>query len=281
MELQICQSNKEFKYLYESYLNQHPQLSQLLSVNIEPATDEPLNPDHIRGAVLEEEEIKLVFLNAMPYNLQLYSEKLSKEAIIILVDYLAKAKIYINGVQGNKEHSDYFIEAYTKRMNCKFKLRLAMDIMRLDRLIIPRLIGNYLPATTDDLETLINIEINFYHEVIHTQVLPKDIAIKAKKQIENKQIYKLTNSSNQIVSIAMASRKLYHGRAISLVYTYPEYRNLGYSSSLMYHLCLQLFDEGNEYVTLFVDKSNPISNRVYEKIGFYISESNYDYVMEG
>lgn len=34
---------------------------------------------------------------------------------------------------------------------------------------------------------------------------------------------------------------------------------------------------GKSYVTLFVDKKNPISNRVYRKIGFDVLEDAGDY----
>lgn len=34
---------------------------------------------------------------------------------------------------------------------------------------------------------------------------------------------------------------------------------------------------GYSYATLYVDKTNPISNRVYRKVGFEIVEEAYDY----
>lgn len=41
--------------------------------------------------------------------------------------------------------------------------------------------------------------------------------------------------------------------------------------------CRDLLASGKAYVTLFVDKKNPISNRVYRKIGFDVLEDASDY----
>ncbi len=56
--------------------------------------------------------------------------------------------------------------------------------------------------------------------------------------------------------------------AVAAVYTPPEERGRGYATALVTALCRRVLAMGKAYVCLFVDDRNPISNHVYEKIGF-------------
>jgi GNAT superfamily N-acetyltransferase len=51
------------------------------------------------------------------------------------------------------------------------------------------------------------------------------------------------------------------------VYTPPERRGRGYAGRLVAELTRSLLDDGHR-VCLFTDQANPVSNRVYERIGF-------------
>lgn len=50
----------------------------------------------------------------------------------------------------------------------------------------------------------------------------------------------------------------------------------GYAKAMMYLITKELIKEV-KYLTLFVDKANPISNKVYKDVGFNILTNNYDY----
>ena len=43
---------------------------------------------------------------------------------------------------------------------------------------------------------------------------------------------------------------------------------IGYAFNLVYRISKEFLDSGLEYCVLFTDDSNPISNHVYEKIGY-------------
>ncbi len=77
--------------------------------------------------------------------------------------------------------------------------------------------------------------------------------------------------------MAAATRQLISGVCINYVYTPKQYRGKGYAAANMYYLSKEMLDKGNRFCTLFVDKKNPVSNRVYKKIGYEILEDQYDY----
>lgn len=59
-----------------------------------------------------------------------------------------------------------------------------------------------------------------------------------------------------------------HGVRVSAVYTPPELRGQGYASALVASLSQHLLDVGRAFVFLYTDLANPISNRIYQRIGY-------------
>ena len=58
------------------------------------------------------------------------------------------------------------------------------------------------------------------------------------------------------------------GKSIGNVFTPKEERGNGYAYNIVYRLSKEFLDSGLEYCVLFTDDSNPISNHVYEKMGY-------------
>lgn len=280
MELKIFQTNQAFLDHCKEFLNRYPERTQLFVINIGNDLSKQLLRNECRGAVFSQGEPILVFLNPPMHNLQLFSLEYHEEALDLLVEFLIEHMIEIKGVQGNKKNTDHFIKTYTFHTHLKFKLRLSMNIMRLDELKQVPLKGNYRMAELKDLTQLVPMEMAFYEEAVHESLKNCEIYEKLRNQLDKKQIVVLADDDDQILSIAMASRTMHKGRAVSLVYTLKKYRNMGYSQSLMYQLCESLFKQGYEFVSLFVDKTNPVSNRLYLKLGFQVSEDNYDYIID-
>ncbi len=71
------------------------------------------------------------------------------------------------------------------------------------------------------------------------------------------------------VSMASINRETKDGSNISFVFTPPELRGRGYAGSVTAYACENAFKEGKKICFLYTDLRNPISNKVYQKIGFY------------
>jgi predicted GNAT family acetyltransferase len=69
-------------------------------------------------------------------------------------------------------------------------------------------------------------------------------------------------------TMAAWAGKTPHGVRVNFVYTPPESRGRGYASACVAALSQRLLDEGNDFCCLYTDLSNPISNSIYQKIGY-------------
>ncbi|AHG92716.1 GCN5-related N-acetyltransferase (plasmid) [Gemmatirosa kalamazoonensis] len=70
------------------------------------------------------------------------------------------------------------------------------------------------------------------------------------------------------VAAAAAAGPTPNAIRVNFVYTPPDRRGRGYASALVASLTQRLLDEGRAFVFLHTDLANPVSNRVYERIGY-------------
>jgi len=68
--------------------------------------------------------------------------------------------------------------------------------------------------------------------------------------------------------IAAWSGPTTHGVRIGVVYTPTEFRGKGYASACVAALSQAMLNSGRKFCCLFTDLSNPVSNRVYQRIGY-------------
>jgi uncharacterized protein len=70
------------------------------------------------------------------------------------------------------------------------------------------------------------------------------------------------------VSMAAWAGKTPSGVRINFVYTPPERRGCGYATACVAALSRLLLDSGNRYCCLYTDLANPVSNAIYQRIGY-------------
>ena len=70
------------------------------------------------------------------------------------------------------------------------------------------------------------------------------------------------------VAMARRARPLLGGWSIGSVYTPAHLRGRGYGGAVVHALSALLLAEGARYVALYTDLANPVSNRLYARIGF-------------
>ncbi len=70
------------------------------------------------------------------------------------------------------------------------------------------------------------------------------------------------------VACAALTRESPRGRTISLVYTPDAMRGRGYASALVGTLSQHVLDSGKSFVSLYTDRKNPTSNKIYHELGY-------------
>jgi len=88
----------------------------------------------------------------------------------------------------------------------------------------------------------------------------------ARRLIQDEQLYLWED--NVPVSMAASHRKVTGCRFVGYVYTPPQFRGNGYASACVYTLTRRLLNKKYPRCALYIDCANPISNDIYEKIGY-------------
>lgn len=271
-----CKTNKEFIELFKDYLSKYKIEMQLYFLNL-TNSEMALDNNSVRGGVFKDENPSLIFLNAFPYNLQIRSLDNDITSFDKLAEYIIANNIDIRGIQGNLNDVKEFINSYNLIHNAVFRYVHAMDIMRLDELKeidSSSITGTIIRPTLDNFDIVKDYINKMYTEALEESYDDEIIEARARSFINDGYTY-LFKSNDNITSIVRFYPTPKGCMRISLVFTDKKYRGNGYAKKMLYLLINELKKE-YECFTLFVDKKNPISNKLYKNLGFYVVEDNID-----
>ena len=276
MKLVLCHNGQEFVDQFKPVLLAHEVVYQLIMGNALANADVPCEPECFFGAVMDESDRPvLLFGHRAPYRLLIHSLYTTtiNEAVPLLVSYVVENQIDIAGVLA----SDAICSAFTASDALHtYARRISMDIMELRELRdIPLAPGYFRPATEADLDLICRWHVAFNAEATGH---PIDYAAAYEKnRARLSDFYLFEDTNGTVCCMACIARKLLKGCCVSLVYTDPAQRGKGYCAALMHHLAKMQLATGYEYVGLFVDQANPISNHTYKKVGYVILEDSIEY----
>lgn len=124
--------------------------------------------------------------------------------------------------------------------------------------------GKFRPATAADLDTLVPWVKACFDEI--GDVVREEPAKLAKARVKGGSLFVWDERGP--VSMAGWSGKTVNGVRVNLVYTPPEKRSRGYAQACVSTLTERLLAQGNGFCCLYTNLANPISNRIYERIGY-------------
>lgn len=278
MEQKLYPTPGDFLRDNRGFFEEYTVVAQLNQGNATVHQTESCGPMLLFGRYEQNGQAVLLFGHTAPWSLCLNAPKeaeaLAVQAAAELAYYLKARHIPIAGVNARGSLCQAFMRAY----GGSFIQRSAMDIMVLTQLReFPAIPGRVRPAEERDVETIIQWKHAFYREALHEEAEPEAVRRNLQERIEKGAIRVLELPGGELASMAHTSRETERGISISGVYTPPEYRGRGYCQATVGTLCRELLAGGKSYCTLFVDKRNPISNRVYRKIGFKVLEDCSEY----
>lgn len=205
---------------------------------------------------IEDGKSVLVLLNESKMHALIYgSISLAKE----MAHYIAQNCPPIQKLLGEKKLVEAFMAEYQKN----YQVLQDMSIMYCNH---PLHINNHSisQCKDSDIPNLIDFIIGFYKDALKEEIDEQE-AISFLNQ--NYQDIYFLRLNNQIVSMAMKTRSTIESCCVSHVYTKKEYRNCGYAKEVVNYVANQIIYE-RKLPYLYVDKTNPISNRLYQHIGF-------------
>jgi len=214
-------------------------------------------------------EIILTAMCTPPWNVVIYCTGNGQDdnAVEILVKELLNAGCTLNGVTGEKVLAEKFSECYTNLTNKNAKIKVRLNSMMLKELSEIDFAPGYLREITEDDLHFMPYWINGWAADCNQGT--GDIighVENIKNQIGKSLLYVWVDRIP--VSMAGLQAPMINGTNIGRVYTPPHYRNKGYAAACVWHLSKILLDKGNKFVSLFADADYPVSNKVYQKVGF-------------
>lgn len=280
MEVKEYNNAQTFLDDYESVLLEHESISQLVLYSAYECCQNNHAEQVSFGCVTQAGKPLLFFGNVPPYNMPIYivPEMNDTASVMMLADYFGNRKVEIKGILANQHVCLEFIEGYKKHIKCSFTEKLGMDLMELrkvNELILTE--GTHRLALPEEAKIVAEWMVDFQLEAFTIEMDYQAARSRADKLIAENKVHFYENKDKKVVTMAIATRKLPHGTAITYVFTPEEYRGNGFAAANIHYLSTELLKQGNEYCTLFVDKKNPLSVRAYEKVGYSVIDSIYEY----
>ncbi|WP_285637647.1 GNAT family N-acetyltransferase [Lentzea sp. NBRC 102530] len=232
-------------------------LTTLDRVRRAPAADEVLTliTFHADGAVIG----SLVRIGGRPFQ----TADLPIPAAGLAANLVARIDPDSPGVTGPCETAEAFATATGRA----YRQALHTRLYRLGTLVLPQAGGAGRLATEDDVELLGVWRVAFLAEAVPE--LPPEPATEAMRtSVRLCNGHLLWEVGGTPVAWAMASLPQFGMTRIGPVYTPPEHRRHGYGAAATAAVTRWALDRGATDVLLFTDLSNPISNSIYQRIGY-------------
>lgn len=207
----------------------------------------------------------------VPFSLVL-ADAVDDSALAELVAEVVADGVDIPGVVGNRPTVVKFVAAWEEATSTKATLQMAQGVFALEEVQpIPRPAGWVRPAGPADLEIVEAWTIAFMAEAMpYEKPDAEGIRTMATRSLsgEDPSGFWLWEIDGVPVSLSGHGNPSGTGIRVGPVYTPPESRRNGYASGLVAEQSQRLLDDGYRSCFLFTDLANPISNRIYERIGY-------------
>ena len=186
-------------------------------------------------------------------------------AIPVLVDAVGAVFPTLDLVLGPPDTAAAFARTWCDRTGASPRPGLAQRIYRLDRVQPPPHppAGLLRTATSDDL-TLVAQWLHAFGEEAHPVENPEAMA---RMRVERGEIA-LWVDDGVVRSMAASVGRTRNGARIGMVYTPPAARERGYASACVAALSQRVLDDGARFCMLYTDLANPVSNAIYQRIGY-------------
>jgi uncharacterized protein len=217
-----------------------------------------------------EENGRLVLATVMtpPNNLTVSSGRWvpSDDGIRQFMEALFREGWKLPGVSGPAELAGRFAEEWNELSGTHHRVDERLRIYELKEVVIPSSgRGNLRAAGAGDFE----IVAKWWHAA-RMEMFGKSEAsedrLTAKYRIDDGDVFLWDDDGP--VSMACRTRPTRRGISVGMVYTPPEARRRGYATACVAELSRTLLRSGWDFCSLFADILNPVSNNIYQKIGY-------------
>jgi len=222
------------------------------------------------AAVTDGAVIRLTAVMTPPHNLTLYAtdNRYDGETVACLVNGLLEAGVPVPGVMTESRLAEDFARTYTASKSIGYQIHKRQRIYELTAVspAIPA-IGTLRPAKESDMAF-----IPYWLEAFNGDCTGGDYRVQNDAEnyryfIDPQRLFILEDGGTP-VSMAKTVREIQTVCGVSYVYTPPYFRSKGYATACVAAVSRVILERGFTKCVLYTDLANPISNSIYQKIGY-------------
>jgi hypothetical protein len=187
------------------------------------------------------------------------------ESIPSLVSDVATVYDALPAVIGPEPEATEFAKCWSRQVGAKWVVGMRQGIYCLESVRFPSPLapGSLRKAEISDLPLLSEWSEGFARDAHLPNHAPHT---NAERSIRGGSLY--IWEDKQPRSMASASGTTPNGIRVGYVYTPPTFRNHGYATAIVSSLSRLLLEAGHRFCFLYTDLANPVSNKIYEQIGY-------------
>jgi predicted GNAT family acetyltransferase len=217
--------------------------------------------------VRDEQGLVLAVMMTPPHKLVVYGHRGDLVAgARLLVEDLAREGWPVPGVLGPSEITAVVAGQWQALTGQGLRLKGQQRVYELREVLVPVPEHGLLRQATEADADLIAGWWSAFDDQVLAGAEQDETSRRTRRRIEAGDFYLWQDG--EPVSVAMKNRPTRTGISLSMVYTPPGLRGRGYATACVGELSRRLLASGWVFCALFADLANPISNHVYQKIGF-------------
>lgn len=224
----------------------------------------------LMATVMDGDAVLLTALMTPPHNLTPYApdNRCTDEAVRRLAQGLLETGVPVPGVMAENSLAERFAAAYGDASHQSHQIVKRQRIYELAEVspAIPA-VGFVRPARESDLAFLPYWFEGFQSDCFGTTPSARVAADDSRYHIRSGRLFILEDGGTP-VSMAKVHRELRTACGVGYVYTPPYFRGRGYASTLVAEVSRMILKRGFLRCVLYTDLANPISNSIYQKIGY-------------
>ena len=275
MEFKLYKHTDDFLAENEVLLNEHEAEVNLLIKNAHSGKS---TEDGFFGAKLTDEDTLFLCIQCKPFPMVCFA--LGEEVQPLancLSDHFQESGTFPRDVNGSEHAVECFVAA-AAACGVDYKMNLLLNLRELTNLkdveIVDGTFVNAKDVSYDFTEWAKRfvIDCNLTDDIAH-------MGDRTKAMQESGNLYCLL-VDGEVVTMAASTRRTPNGQCVGWVYTPDALRGNGYSMACMKHLTKHMLQDSNTFCFLYADKENPVSNHIYEKLGYHKTGDFAHYILK-
>lgn len=264
VEVRLHRSVDEFRAVAEPFYRLDPVTH---TIELTLLRSRSLPDDSLLLTVWNDQEVIGAAIQTPPY--PLLCNAIPLESVRAVADAVARTRPDLNGVRGAREAAVAFADAWYVVTGRSGDVTMEERLYRLGTLRAPSAVpGAYRAATDADRDVLVDWMEKFTFEVfghLHDANAGEQFVDDAR---DNGDQFLLWGVDSTPVSTAMLRAPAAGVSRIGPVYTPSDRRGRGFGSAVTAAAAQLARQTGAADVVLFTDLANPVSNAIYQRIGF-------------